>query len=425
MPVELEWETARASASALAEAGAALGSAGFDERAVCAFYGVPIPSDAMLVSPPAGRVRRGLGALIALLVGGESVERRALPMLEGVPLHSLLDTGLLVLSGGVLSARASITPFRGALVAADRLDDHTAAAVRPPDLSAWNVAASLPPVLDSLLDTGCGAGAILLAAALRGARVRGTDVDERAIAFARISASLSGLFADSVSLEYADLQDGVPGDGAPFSCAVFNAPLVRAPLAVETPLYLFAPGAEVLPLRFLAAARALLSPGGEALCHTQLTDGIWSAVMASGFGEAVALQFATAPDGTPHALISLRQGGPATFARFRTPLGPALPHLSREPLDRLHQAAALVTADPASFAAATLRPAPWLALLRTAVHDGHGFRDRSLHLGANRLEPGDLGLLERCDGRAVGEAAGGSDGLARARALVSLGLLVP
>src|SRR5262249_39509335 len=146
-------------------------------------------------------------------------------------------------------------------------------------------------------------------------------------------------------------------------------------------------------------------PGGEVLCHAQLDGDTWQAAGNAGFPALVALEFARAPDGTPHALLSLRcQPEPAHRAHFRTPLSAALPHLRREPVDRLHAAAALLAAGRAALEPVALRPAPWLELVRTQRHDGHAFRPRELRFGDQRIDDEDAALLARCDGRTAGDA---------------------
>ena len=425
MITELKPAAARERAALLGAAARALRASGFDERSVCAFHGVPLVSDTHHVSAPAGRVRRGLGTAIALLVAGEEVERGDIALLDEAMLGALEAAGLLERQGSRVRALVSVTPFLGALVAADRLGEHGAGVVRAPDLSAWNVAACLPPGTSRLIDAGCGAGAILLAAARRGARALGYDVDARALAFAEINLLLNEVPEGRVELATADVRDPPAGAPSPGDTCVFNAPLLRAPLAGDTPLYLHAPGAAALPRAFLAGCRGAL-PGGEALCHLQLDGELWQAAEEAGFAALVALEFARAPDGTPHALLSLRSDpSPPHRARFRTPLGAALPHLRRELTDRLHGAAALAASSPALSDDVILRPAPWLRLVRGEQHDGHAFRPRELRFGDQAIDAEDAALLAICDGRRAGEIASGTAVRQRLRALLERGLLVP
>lgn len=424
----IDLEAARRLGPTLAEAGRALVRAGFGERAVCGFYQVPLVSDVRFLQPPPERTRprRGLGAAIALLVAGETVERAQLAMLDGAQLAALASVGLVALEeeGRIVRPLVSILPVRTILVASDRLDDRSPAAVTPPDVSAWNLAASLPPRCPSLLDVGTGAGTAALLAARSGARVVGTDVDPRALAFATVNAFLNDVSA--VFLE----GDLFAGTGEPFDVVTFNAPLVRAALAGEAaPLYLLSPRGESLATDFFAGVRARTRPGGEALCHVQLTPAVKWSILRAGFSRVIELHFASATDGTPHALVSLRDGEPGYLAPVRVPLAPpygSLGHLAREPLDRLHAAQELLASGDAAIAAAPLRPAPWLELLRAARHDGAAFRPREVRLGLHRLDEEELATLERCDGRPFGEAVEAAKlDDERARGLVERGLVVP
>src|SRR5438105_3773830 len=157
VPAELDLDAAVRRKEALASAGAALAKAGYSERSLCAWFATPIVTDVRYLPPPPERSRRGVGAAFALLVAGEMVERRTLGFLDDAQLDALVATGLVARHGGVLRARVSLVPIQGVLIAADRFDDGSDAAVGSPDLSALNVAASLPRP-GSLLHVGCGAG---------------------------------------------------------------------------------------------------------------------------------------------------------------------------------------------------------------------------------------------------------------------------
>ncbi len=102
-----------------------------------------------------------------------------------------------------------------------------------------------------------------------------------------------------------------------------------------------------------------------------------------------------------------------------------LPHLRREPCDRLHAAAALAATGEALPGDAVLRPAPWLLLSRGEQHDGHAFRPRHLRFGDVNLDGEAAALLARADGRSVAELAPSADERERLRGLLGAGLLVP
>ena len=417
--------------------GVALARSGYSERLIASWLGAPLVSDARYVirqeRPP--WMRKGSGALIALFVAGEVVERSDLRAFDSAQLDALEGLGLIGLDGGTVIARCSIVPVRGIFIAADRLDESSPSAVPSPDLSAWNMAACLPPRPRRLLDVGCGAGTLTLLAARAGAHAVGTDVDEGALGWARLNALLNGIGDSPLTLDgdgrgsasfvAGDLYSGVADRRS--DTLLFNAPLLRAPLAGDAPLYLCAPRGHSLAAEFLdgAAAHLAAAADAEVLCHTQLAPVVEQAATRVPLPLGLTVRFAHALDGTPHALISLRAAADPAVVRssVRVPLGPALPHLHRELIDRLHATQVLLLDDEA-LRAAVLRPAPWLALETSALHDGAAFRPRDLRLGDERLEPMDLDLLERCNGGSLGSTTRSDDEWSRARFLVERGLLV-
>jgi SAM-dependent methyltransferase len=384
-----------------------LAEAGFDEANVARWWGVPLLSDIRHRQAPARRNRKGIGAAIALFVAGESVPLRDLGALAELP-DGLVEPA----DDGLVRARVSLWPCRGALVLADRLDAPAASAVVALDLSALNVAACLPPGAGRALDLGCGAGLQSLLLAARGARVTASDVDERALDFARRSAALARA---EIGFVRSDLFAAIaPGS---FDLIVFNAPLERAPIANATdePIrYTRSPRALLVP-ELLAALPGRLAATGECLLHAQLTAEVLAALAALDRA-VLAVEFAESPDGTPHALVSIRPG--RGLRRVRVPLSPRCPHLRRELLDALHRP---LTLDDA----AVLKPAPWLELRRRGHFEGAAARFTELAFGPLPISEADLTLLGRLDGRSVG--ALGLDGTARNRLhdLGAAGLVVP
>jgi hypothetical protein len=219
---------------------------GFTEANVARWFEVPLVSDVRYVRAPpeSSRPRRGLSAIIALLVAGEAIEAAVLERV-GVDPGALVDGGVVDRMGTLLRARMTILPVAGLLLGSARLDDASIDAVGAPDLSALNLLACLPARVAGLtaLDVGCGAGIVALGLARAGAHVVGSDVDARAVEQARWNAAINGLAAD---FAVADLF-GDAGDRR-WDLVTFNAPLSRAPLAASDP---FAP------------PRYLSSPRGE------------------------------------------------------------------------------------------------------------------------------------------------------------------
>ncbi len=395
---------------------ARLSAAGFTAENIARWYGAPLVTDARYVRAPSGRPRRGLGAWIALWVAGETVavdalapmlptdeERGALAALGLVDAEAEPGEGASARpNGATLRPRVRVLPWGGVVVAS------------PPDeafdVSALNVAASLPPLAQkSLHDVGCGAGLLALVAARAGARVFASDVDGELVGWARLNAALNGLEIDCA---VADLLDAAP---AASDVVVFNAPLLRAPLAVadEAPRYTTSRQGEALALRFLDGVTAR----ERILVHAQLTPAVdaaldrWAARAA-----VVSVVFAHAPDGTPHALTEIRPAAPPSRRRALVPLSPACPHLHREIFDAL--AAPRTLADDT-----TPLPAPWLELRTRERFDG-GRRALGTSFGGGTVDADDVALLDRLRGQPLASLALSDEARARLCAMIDRGHVI-
>jgi methylase of polypeptide subunit release factors len=388
---------------ALQELFARLAQAGFDESNVARWFGVPTVTDARWAAAPASRVRRGLGAWIALWVAGEAVSLQALvPRPSAEERAALVAARLVAEEGEQLRPRARVMPWRGLVVASPPGEQF--------DVSAVNVAACLPAAR-SVWDVGCGAGLLALAAARAGAeRVVASDVDAELVGWTRLNAALAG--ATAVQAATGDLLDVAEIEaGRRFALVVFNAPLLRAPLAVaggDEARYVASPRGEALATAFLRGVGARLEPGGRVLLHAQLTAGVEAALGEWAERARVAsVVFAHAPDGTAHALTEIDCGALAAVAttaatatgsvaagrgwrRVYVPLSGACRHLTREILDA-------AKAEPAA-AAARVRPAPWLELRTSERFDRDGRRVLERRFGGVVVDAADVALLERLAG---------------------------
>jgi SAM-dependent methyltransferase len=348
---------------------------------VARWFGVPLVTDARFVAPPADRPRRGLGGWIALWVGGEPVAAAALqPSPTSEERAALAALELVADDGVTLAPRATVLPWRGLCVASPPAEAF--------DVSALNVAASLPAGAGSLWDVGCGAGLLSLVAARAGGRVFGSDVDAGLVGWARLNAALNGVDAE---FAVGDLLEA--GDGRGCDVVAFNAPLVRAPLAVadDGPRYSSSRQGEALALRFLAAVRA----GDRILLHAQLTPAIEAALDQWGARAGVlSVVFAYAPDGTPHALTEIRVAAAPSRRRALVPLSSACAHLTRAIFDALAGPRALDDA-------ATPLPAPWLELRTRERFDG-GRRALGVTFGGVAVDADDVALLDRLRGEPLG-----------------------
>lgn len=118
--------------------------------------------------------------------------------------------------------------------------------------------------LGRALDIGCGAGpgALAIALAQPQAEVSGVDINQAALALARINGRFAG--ADNLSLRHSDLFDAVSGD---FDLIVANPPYLLDP---QQRSYRHGGGAlgAGLSLAIVDAALQRLKPGGSLLLYT-------------------------------------------------------------------------------------------------------------------------------------------------------------
>ena len=125
------------------------------------------------------------------------------------------------------------------------------------------VRATLPAAaVGSVLDLGCGGAPVGLLLARAARRVVATDVNPRALAFARVNAALNGV--TNVELRLGDLYETVRGER--FDRIAAHPPFVARPAGARASTFVHggARGDE-LPLRVLAGAAEHLTPGGRAV----------------------------------------------------------------------------------------------------------------------------------------------------------------
>ena len=175
---------------------------------------------------------------------------------------ALTEIGALLDRDGEFRSRLRLVPFFGLWLAADEADGYLDP-VMGPGATTLELGRALPPRFEgALLDLGTGAGSLALLAASRGAGpVVGTDIDPRAIAFARFNARLNDL---EVEWLVGDLL--APVAGRRFDWVVAQPPFVPSPQGMHAVTYLHggARGDE-LCFALLGQLGSALSEQGQAL----------------------------------------------------------------------------------------------------------------------------------------------------------------
>jgi len=115
------------------------------------------------------------------------------------------------------------------------------------------------------LDLGTGCGIQALHASRHTSHVLGTDISERALAFARFNAALAGLDEDRLSLRAGSMLEPVAGER--FDLVVSNPPFVITPRAAGVPEYEYRDGGrsgDAIVQELVEGVGAVLEPGGVA-----------------------------------------------------------------------------------------------------------------------------------------------------------------
>ena len=150
---------------------------------------------------------------------------RCIELLGASVCDALRATGVLIGDDQGLRARILVSPMAdGVQILSDHLSDGAELAMGPGAGTAF-LAGLIPPDAGPFLDLGCGAGSLAIVAALRGARpVVGTDVNPRAIEYARVNARLNG-----VDVEWLRGDMTRPVRDRRFDCVVSQPPFVARP----------------------------------------------------------------------------------------------------------------------------------------------------------------------------------------------------
>lgn len=165
------------------------------------------------------------------IVGMSRPEAVVRHVLGTVPLEGLVAAGLLAVDGDQVSAPVRLAPFGDLLLASDRWAGDDAGSARDfvigghdAAISAAKLCVRLP--VTSALDLGTGTGVQALLAASHADRVVGTDLNGRALAFARFNATLNEV--DNIHFARASWFEPLRGEGR-FGLVVSNPPFAISP----------------------------------------------------------------------------------------------------------------------------------------------------------------------------------------------------
>lgn len=203
--------------------------------------------------------------LAGLLCYSEPVEAtRVAAALGGDLADLLLEAGLLSRAGDDrLRSGFMLVPLEGQWFLSDTLD-RGPDAVMGPGMTTLLLHRLLPELAgETMLDLGCGAGSLAIAAARRGARATAADLSPRAIAMAGFNARLNGV---PLELRLGDVAGAV--SGRTFDLVLAQPPYLPRPEGEEATTYLHGGRhGDELALRFVADSARLLAPGGVAALH--------------------------------------------------------------------------------------------------------------------------------------------------------------
>jgi hypothetical protein len=294
--------------------GAALRRHGLTARALAAWAGTTRVSALPRLMSALPRADTPAGAVLELFVAGQEI---ALARLRALDVDALCRAELVEVAGDAARARVAVLPVGESLLVCDRLD---AAADRAlvcwPDDSSYHLALALPPGPHARwIDLGTGSAfAPLLRPAIAG-DICATDLNARAVAYARAGAALSGLA--HVRVHESDLGEGLPGAQL-VSC---NAPIPTAD--PHEPMW--RSGAADFVARLCARARGLALPGGSVVVHAAL-DAL-APVIADLPGERVVVAY-TPPGVRAFAVAWWSPEAPPRLAVTNRALTAERPHVT-------------------------------------------------------------------------------------------------
>ncbi len=270
---------------------AVLRSTGFDAQTVAATVRVegdaPRPARQLPVLLRLTAGGRPVDTLIRLFVMGVAVGREvAEAAIAPTALDDWARLGLLAVDGGEVRALVMLRPWDELVVASDRSPGRDTGI--DPDfvmgIGGSSVLLAQLTVRDAAataLDIGTGSGFQALLAAVHCERVAATDVNSRALAFARLNGALNG-----VDLELLEGPLYAPVEGRRFDLIVSNAPFVIAPRPTHYFLHGGLPGDDVSRALVRGAADHLTDTGYCQFLANWLMPDDWVDRLAGWFDDS-------------------------------------------------------------------------------------------------------------------------------------------
>ncbi len=299
----------------LANLGARLRAAGLTEGALLAWAGTRrIPALEWRIPGLLAREPVPAAAALSLFVAGAVLE---VDRIGTLPLDELIEADLLERRGDRVRSPVAVLPLTSALVVCDRHDrPDRDDLVRWPDDSSYHLASALGPGRrPRWLDLACGSGFAPLSRPELASEIRGHDLNERAVRYARLGAALSG--CRHLTAEEADIGE----THAPAALVTCNAPI---PGDADAAIWRRAD--DGFFARMWPAAKACTAPDGEVVVHS-----VVSGVPRELPGEVVVVLY-TPPDERGFSITWWRPSGPVRRVVAYRELTQARPHL--EPRDR-------------------------------------------------------------------------------------------
>lgn len=387
----------------------------------------PVRRHAFLVGTDAdgaGELDEPLAGLIELFMLGHRLPvARARAALEPVDLEEVAETGLLTVAGEWVTPEYRLRPHDQLLLAGD-VDRPEAADLVSAFTGPTLTLARLIPRTPSrrMLDVGTGSGILALLGAAHCEHVTATDLNRRALMFARFNAELNGIS----NLELLEGSWFEPVVGRCFDLVVCNPPYLVSPDQEFIYRDSGLAGTTLLE-QLIRQASEHLTPGGLAvmLCswpHQSADD--WAAVPNA----------AVSGTDCDALIIGSDAIDPFDYAvRWNTPpVSFVTPHALRETVARWRRYYRAIGAGAITFGAIILRRrsrgTPWVSAFtaRTGFGEGASEQLTAMLAGHDLLEAlDDRALLARrlslCDGLDVSQRFGRREGRFVARpAMVKL-----